>query len=105
MANILVQKLTKSFGDNLALSEIDLAIPNGSFVVLLGPTGAYITPINIGFGVRLGRVFIDDTDCSGQTPAERNVAMVFQQYSLYPHMSVKENLEISNALYGRVRNQ
>ena len=40
MANILVQKLTKSFGDNLALSEIDLAIPNGSFVVLLGPTGA-----------------------------------------------------------------
>ena len=40
MANILVQKLTKSFGDNLALSEIDVAISKGAFVVLLGPTGA-----------------------------------------------------------------
>ena len=96
MANIQVQKLTKSFGDNLALSEIDLAIPNGSFVVLLGPTGAgKTTLLRLISGLERpdsGRVFIDDTDCSGQTPAERNVAMVFQQYSLYPHMSVRENL-------------
>ena len=83
MANILVQKLTKSFGDNLALSEIDLAIPNGSFVVLLGPTGAgKTTLLRLISGLERpdsGRVFIDDTDCSA-TPAERNVAMVFQQY-------------------------
>ena len=96
MANIQVQKLTKSFSDNCALSEIDLTISDGSFVVLLGPTGAgKTTLLRLISGLETpdsGRVFIDDTDCSGLTPAERNVAMVFQQYSLYPHMSVRENL-------------
>ena len=96
MANIEVQNLNKCFGDNDALSEIDLSIPDGSFVVLLGPTGAGKTTL-----LRLiagldhpdsGRVVIDGVDCTQRTPAERNVAMVFQQYSLYPHMSVKENL-------------
>ena len=96
MANIEVQNLNKCFGDNVALSEIDLSIPDGSFVVLLGPTGAGKTTL-----LRLiagldnpdsGRVVIDGIDCTERTPAERNVAMVFQQYSLYPHMSVKENL-------------
>ena len=96
MANIEVQNLNKCFGDHVALSEIDLSIPDGSFVVLLGPTGAGKTTL-----LRLiagldhpdsGRVVIDGVDCTQRTPAERNVAMVFQQYSLYPHMSVKENL-------------
>ncbi|HBZ90706.1 MAG TPA: ABC transporter ATP-binding protein, partial [Gammaproteobacteria bacterium] len=96
MANIEVQNLNKCFGDNVALSEVDLSIPDGSFVVLLGPTGAGKTTL-----LRLiagldhpdsGRVVIDGVDCTQRTPAERNVAMVFQQYSLYPHMSVKENL-------------
>lgn len=96
MANIEVQNLNKCFGDHVALSDIDLSIPDGSFVVLLGPTGAGKTTL-----LRLiagldhpdsGRVVIDGVDCTERTPAERNVAMVFQQYSLYPHMSVKENL-------------
>jgi multiple sugar transport system ATP-binding protein len=96
VANIEVQNLNKCFGDNVALSEVDLSIPDGSFVVLLGPTGAGKTTL-----LRLiagldhsdsGRVVIDGVDCTQRTPAERNVAMVFQQYSLYPHMSVKENL-------------
>jgi multiple sugar transport system ATP-binding protein len=96
VANIEVQNLNKCFGDNVALSEVDLTIPDGSFVVLLGPTGAGKTTL-----LRLiagldhpdsGRVVIDGVDCTQRTPAERNVAMVFQQYSLYPHMSVKENL-------------
>jgi len=96
VANIEVQNLNKCFGDNVALSEVDLSIPDGSFVVLLGPTGAGKTTL-----LRLiagldhpdsGRVVIDGVDCTQRTPAERNVAMVFQQYSLYPYMSVKENL-------------
>ena len=65
-------------------------------MVLLGPTGAgKTTLLRVIAGLETpneGYVTIDDMDCTQQTPAERNVAMVFQQYSLYPHMSVRENL-------------
>ncbi len=96
MASIEVRNLTKSFGGIRALGDIDLTVPNGSFVVLLGPTGAgKTTLLRVIAGLEKpdeGHVVIDDIDCTQQTPAERNVAMVFQQYSLYPHMSVRENL-------------
>lgn len=96
MASIQVQSLSKRFGERTALSGIDLTVPDGSFVVLLGPTGAgKTTVLRVIAGLENpdeGRVLIDESDCTQQMPAERNVAMVFQQYSLYPHMSVRENL-------------
>ena len=96
MASIEVRNLTKRFGGIMALDDIELRVPNGSFVVLLGPTGAgKTTLLRLIAGLEKpdeGHVIIDDMDCTQQTPAERNVAMVFQQYSLYPHMSVRENL-------------
>ena len=96
MASIEVRNVTKRFGGIMALDDIELRVPDGSFVVLLGPTGAgKTTLLRVIAGLEKpeeGHVVIDDIDCTQQTPAERNVAMVFQQYSLYPHMSVRENL-------------
>ncbi|TLP49151.1 MULTISPECIES: ABC transporter ATP-binding protein [Cohaesibacter] len=97
MAEVRLENVTKAFGDNLALSNVSLTIPDGAFVVLLGPTGAgKTTTLRMVSGLDVpdsGEIFIDDRSMKGLTPAQRNVAMVFQQYSLYPHLSVRQNLE------------
>ncbi len=73
-----------------------MTVPDGAFVVLLGPTGAgKTTTLRLIAGLDQpdsGDVSIDGTSVKGLTPAQRDVAMVFQQYSLYPHMTVRENL-------------
>ncbi|MGV8988788.1 MAG: ABC transporter ATP-binding protein [Cypionkella sp.] len=97
MAEVRLQKISKSFGANVALKEVEMTIPDGSFVVLLGPTGAgKTTMLRMVSGLDKpdgGEVFIGGQSMSGLTPAQRNVAMVFQQYSLYPHLTVRENME------------
>ncbi|WJS04062.1 ABC transporter ATP-binding protein [Roseibium aggregatum] len=96
MAEVRLSALTKRFGDTLAVDEVSMNIPNGAFVTLLGPTGAGKTTIlRLIAGLEqpdAGDVVIAGRSVVGDTPAQRNVAMVFQQYSLYPHMSVRENL-------------
>ena len=96
MAEIALQGVTKRFGDTLALSDVSLTVPDGAFVVLLGPTGAGKTTIlRLVAGLEqpdAGEILIGGESVTARTPAERNVAMVFQQYSLYPHMTVRENL-------------
>lgn len=96
MAEITLTNLTKRFGDTLALDNVSMTVPNGAFVVLLGPTGAgKTTTLRLVSGLDqpdAGGVSIGDVDVTRMTPAQRNVAMVFQQYSLYPHMTVRENL-------------
>ena len=96
MAEVRLSGLTKRFGDTLAVDEVSMNIPNGAFVTLLGPTGAGKTTIlRLIAGLEQpdsGDVVIAGRSVVGDTPAQRNVAMVFQQYSLYPHMSVRENL-------------
>jgi multiple sugar transport system ATP-binding protein len=97
MADVLLQNITKSFGTTAALQDVSLSVPDGSFVVLLGPTGAGKTTIlRMVAGLDnpdKGSVQIGGQKMQGYTPAQRNVAMVFQQYSLYPHMTVRENME------------
>ncbi|NVK35155.1 MAG: ABC transporter ATP-binding protein [Rhodobacteraceae bacterium] len=97
MAEVRLSGLSKSFGSTVALEKVDLEVPDGSFVVLLGPTGAGKTTIlRMVSGLDTpdeGTVTIGGQLMTGLTPAQRNVAMVFQQYSLYPHMNVRENLE------------
>jgi multiple sugar transport system ATP-binding protein len=96
MAEVFLDRVSKTFGDTCALDDISVHIPDGSFVVLLGPTGAgKTTALRIVSGLELpdsGDVRIGGRSMSGLTPAERNVAMVFQQYSLYPHLTVRQNL-------------
>ena len=97
MAEVVLENVTKRFGDTLALDNVNLTVPDGAFVVLLGPTGAgKTTTLRMVSGLDKpdsGEVYIDGEPMNGLTPAQRNVAMVFQQYSLYPHLTVRQNLE------------
>jgi len=96
MADVILKNVTKSFGSDVALDDVSMTIPDGSFVVLLGPTGAgKTTTLRMVSGLDTpdsGEIFIAGQSMTGLTPAQRNVAMVFQQYSLYPHLTVRENL-------------
>ncbi len=97
MAEVSLEKVSKSFGDQVALAAVSMNVPDGAFVVLLGPTGAgKTTTLRLVSGLDKpdsGQIVINGQDAASQSPAERNVAMVFQQYSLYPHLSVRQNLE------------
>jgi multiple sugar transport system ATP-binding protein len=97
MAEVVLTEVSKSFGADQALADVSMTVPDGSFVVLLGPTGAgKTTTLRMVSGLDRpdrGRVSIGGRDTTGLTPAQRDVAMVFQQYSLYPHLTVRQNLE------------
>tara|TARA_B110000977_G_C11089492_1_gene496137 strand:- start:1642 stop:2637 length:996 start_codon:yes stop_codon:yes gene_type:complete len=97
MAEVVLNNVSKSFGCDIGLANVSMIVPDGSFVVLLGPTGAgKTTTLRIVSGLDKpdsGSVFIGGRDMSDYTPAQRDVAMVFQQYSLYPHLTVRQNLE------------
>jgi multiple sugar transport system ATP-binding protein len=96
MSDVVLKGLNKRFGETQALRDLDLAIGDGEFVVLLGPTGAgKTTTLRLIAGLERpdnGRIEIGGRNVAGEAPAERDVAFVFQQYSLYPHMTVYENL-------------
>jgi len=97
MAEVVLKGVSKTFGDTVGVAGIDMTIPDGAFVVLLGPTGAgKTTTLRLISGLETmdaGQITIGGRDVKGETPAQRDVAMVFQQYSLYPHLTVRENLE------------
>ncbi|RWD62152.1 ABC transporter ATP-binding protein [Mesorhizobium sp.] len=96
MADVRIQGVTKSFGDTVAIDDLDLAIKDGEFVVLLGPTGAgKTTTLRLIAGLERpdsGTIHIGGHEATALSPAERDTAFVFQQYSLYPHLSVFDNL-------------
>jgi multiple sugar transport system ATP-binding protein len=96
MADIQLTAITKHFGDVTAVSDLSLGIADGEFVVLLGPTGAgKTTTLRLIAGLEhpdSGRIAIGGRDVTKSAPATRDVTFVFQQYSLYPHLSVYDNL-------------
>ena len=96
MIALKIQDLSKNFGSTEVLKKINLEINEGNFLVLLGPSGCgKSTLLNIVAGLETideGEVFIDDYNVSKVEPKDRNIAMVFQSYALYPSMNVKENI-------------
>jgi multiple sugar transport system ATP-binding protein len=96
MAEVSLERVDKSFDNQVAVAGLDLHIADGEFVVLLGPTGAgKTTTLRLVAGLERadsGRIRIGNVDVTTREPAARDVALVFQQYSLYPHLSVFDNL-------------
>ncbi len=96
MAEVILKGIKKSFGETQAVASLDLHIRDGEFVVLLGPTGAgKTTTLRLVAGLEkpdAGTMSIGGHDVGSYEPAARDVAFVFQQYSLYPHLTVYENL-------------
>jgi multiple sugar transport system ATP-binding protein len=97
MARLVLDKLSKSFGRaSRVFSDIDLEIRHGELVTLVGPSGCgKSTLLNVIAGLEVatsGTVQIDGVDMTGRPPGDRDVAMVFQSYALYPHMTVQRNI-------------
>ncbi|MEO0655286.1 MAG: ABC transporter ATP-binding protein [Pseudomonadota bacterium] len=96
MAEVILRNVSKSFGKTVAIDDMSMTVEDGAFVVLLGPTGAgKTTTLRLISGLEkldAGSIHIGGRDVGLETPAQRDVAMVFQQYSLYPHLTVRDNL-------------
>ena len=96
MADLNIVGVSKSFGAQTAVDNVNLEIASGEFIVLLGPSGAgKTTTLRLVAGLEnpdAGQVFIGGRDVTQVAPAMRDVTFVFQQYSLYPHLSVYDNL-------------
>ncbi len=98
MSKVRLEGINKIFGKNvIACSDINLEIEDGEFISLLGPSGCGKTTIlNIIAGLEKptsGKIFFGDSVVNDLMPGDRNVAMVFQNYALYPHMNIEDNLQ------------
>jgi multiple sugar transport system ATP-binding protein len=108
MAPIVLEGVTKTFADGTtAVREVDLTVASGEFMVLVGPSGCgKSTLLRMIAGLEdtsAGRILIGDRDVTGAAPRDRDVAMVFQNYALYPHMSVRDNLGFSLKVSGTAK--
>ncbi|MDI3335419.1 ABC transporter ATP-binding protein [Defluviimonas aestuarii] len=96
MGRIVLEKVTKRFGEVEVIPPLDLTIEDGEFAVFVGPSGCgKSTLLRLIAGledVSSGNIAIDGQDATSTPPAKRGLAMVFQSYALYPHMSVRKNI-------------
>ncbi|TMA90956.1 MAG: ABC transporter ATP-binding protein [Deltaproteobacteria bacterium] len=96
MAEIVLEGVSKRFARTQAVADLSLTVRDGEFLVLLGPTGAgKTTTLRLVAGLEApdaGRLRMEGRDITAEPPSTRDVAFVFQQYSLYPHLSVYDNL-------------
>jgi multiple sugar transport system ATP-binding protein len=109
LASIRIAGLSKSYGEVVVLRELDLRIEDGEFVVLVGPSGCgKSTLLRLIAGLEDasgGEIRIGDRIVNELEPKDRDVAMVFQSYALYPHMTVRENLSFSLQLRGLTKDK
>ena len=97
MAEIVLDKVSKRYPDGtVAVSDMDISIADGEFIILVGPSGCgKSTALNMVAGledISAGELRIDGARMNERAPKDRDIAMVFQSYALYPHMSVRENM-------------
>ena len=96
MAGITLQSVTKAYGSQSVLNDVNLDIADGEFLTLVGPSGCgKSTTLRIIAGLEkqsTGDVFIDGNIVNETRPSQRDLAMVFQSYALYPHLTVHQNL-------------
>src|SRR6476619_4202007 len=105
MAKLVLENLTKDFGKVRAVNNLTLDVPDGEFLVMLGPSGAgKTTTLKLIAGVEAltsGSVFIGGKLMNAVEPHHRNVAMAFESYALYPHFTVAQNLAFPLKAPGR----
>ena len=96
MTNLRLSNIRKAFGQTLVVEDVNIEVPSGSLFFLLGSSGCGKTTILrmiAGFlQPTAGRVFFDDRDVTGLPAEKRNTGMVFQNYALWPHMTVSQNI-------------
>ena len=109
MSNVTLTDLRKSFGGLEVIKGVDLRIEPGEFCVFVGPSGCgKSTLLRMIAGleeVTSGGIEIDGTDVTAREPSERGVAMVFQSYALYPHLTVRENIGFGLSLARRPKSE
>ena len=109
MAHVEFRQITKSFGAHEVIPPLDLDIDRGEFIVLVGPSGCgKTTTLRILAGLETassGSVAIAGRDVTGMRPGERDCAMVFQNYALYPHMSVRGNIGYAMKVHGTPKDE
>ena len=97
MSKVSLKGLKKAYGKTVALEHLDLELEQGSLVTLLGPSGCgKTTALRILAGLTKedsGQVFFDSIDITKTSPADRDIGMVFQAYSLFPNMTARQNVE------------
>ena len=96
MSKIIIKNLEKSYGDNKVISNFNISINDGEFIVLVGPSGCgkstLLRMISGLENIDQGEIFLDQKLINNLLPSKREIAMVFQSYALYPHMNVFENM-------------
>ena len=109
MGSIRLEGVSKTFGRTTVIPGVDLDIKDGTFVVFVGPSGCgKSTLLRLIAGledVSAGRIIIDGNDVAKLPPAKRGLAMVFQSYALYPHMTVRKNIGFGLRMAGRPRDE
>ena len=109
MGSIRLEGVSKTFGRTTVIPGVDLDIEDGTFVVFVGPSGCgKSTLLRLIAGledVSAGRIIIDGSDVAKLPPAKRGLAMVFQSYALYPHMTVRKNIGFGLRMAGRPRDE
>ncbi len=109
MASVTYEHIVKKFGDNTVLQDINIHVEDKEFLVLVGPSGCgKSTALRCLAGleeITAGRILIGDRDVSNVAPKDRDIAMVFQSYALYPHMSVYDNMAFGLKLRKTPKNE
>lgn len=109
MGGISLKHVRKAFGDTVIIPGADLEIEHGEFIVFVGPSGCgKSTLLRLIAGLEDltgGQILIDGEDVTGVPPAKRGLAMVFQSYALYPHMSVRNNIAFGLKMAGEPKEQ